>query len=99
MTKLYDNSFEPYEEPNEWNDKVKELYKGLREQTGLKEVAIASKELLSKDIDNEKLSEIEDNITMAKRLINPVAMIEHTSNLMVNCYDVFGDGMFYVSWE
>ena len=36
---------------------------------------------------------------MAKRMINPVAMIEHPSNLMINCYDVFGDGMFYVEWE
>lgn len=99
LTKLYDNSFEPYEEPNEWNDKVKELYKSLRTQTGLKEVAIASNKLLSKDIDNSKLSEIEDNIAMARRLINPVAAIEHPSNLMINCYDVFGDGMFYVEWE
>lgn len=99
LTKLYDNSFEPYEEPNEWNDKVKELYKGLREQTGLKEVVIASKELLNNDVDSEKLSEIEDNITMAKRLITPIGRIEHPSNYMINCYDMFGDGMFYVSWE
>ena len=99
LTKLYDNSFEPYEEPNEWNDKVKELYKGLREQTGLKEVAIASNKLLSKNIDEQKLSEIEDNINMAKRLISPVITLEHPSNLMINCIDIFGDGMFYVSWE
>lgn len=98
LTKLYDNSFEKYEEPNEWDERVKELHNELRKQTGLKEVAIANKELLSKDINKEQMSEIEDNIAMAKRLINPVAMIEHPSNLMLNCFDIFGDDKFYVEW-
>lgn len=99
LTKLYDNSFEDYDEPNEWNDRVKELYSNLREQTGLREVVIASKDLLSKDTDDKKLSEIEDNITMARRLISPVAAIEHPSNLMINSFDIFGDGMFFIDWE
>ena len=99
LTKLYDNSFEEYEEPNEWNARVKELYSELRTQTGLKEVVVAASELLSEETDEEKLSELEDNITMAKRLINPVAAIEHPSNLMFNCFDIFGDGMFFVDWE
>lgn len=98
LTKLYDNSFEEFEEPNEWNDRVKDLYSGLRTQLGLKEIAIAKKELLSKDIDNSKLEEIEDNIAMARRLINPIAAIEHYSNLMINCIDIFGDDKFFVEW-
>lgn len=99
LTKLYDDSFEPYEEPNDWNDKVKELYNELKTQTGLKEVAIAANKLLSKDIDTDNLSELEDNITMAKRLISPVIRLEDPSNLMINSYDIFGDGKFYVDWE
>jgi hypothetical protein len=65
---------------------------------GLKEVVIAKKELLSEEIDNEQLSEIEDNIAMARRLISPVAAIEHPSNLMINCMDIFGDNKFFVEW-
>lgn len=98
LTKLYNNSFEEYEEPNEWDDRVKELHKELKSQLGLKEVAIAKKELLSEDIDNDKLSEIEDNIAMAKRLIRPVIAIEHPSNLLINCVDIFGDDKFFVEW-
>lgn len=98
LTKLYDNSFEKFEEPNEWNDKVKELYSDLRSQLGLKEVVIAKKELLSEEIDNDKLSEIEDNITMAKRLISPVVAVEQSSNIMTNCIDIFGDNKFFVEW-
>lgn len=98
LTRLYDNSFEEYDEPNEWNDRVKELHEALKTQLGLKEVVIAKKELLSEDIDKEKLSEIEENIAMAKRLINPVARIEHPSNLMINCFDIFGDDKFFVEW-
>lgn len=98
LTKLYNNSFEEYEEPNEWDDRVKELHKELKSQLGLKEVAIAKKELLSEDIDNDKLSEIEDNIAMAKRLIRPVIAIEHPSNLLINCIDIFGDDKFFVEW-
>lgn len=99
LTKLYDNSFEPYEEPNEWDDKVKELYNGLKTQTGLKEVVIAKKELLNKDIDENELSEINDNIAMGRRLISPVIAIENPDNIMTNCIDIFGDDKFYVSWE
>lgn len=99
LTKLYNNSFEEYEEPNEWKDRVGELYSELRNQLGLKEVVIAKKELLSEEINQEELTEIDDNIAMAKRLISPVAAIEHPSNLMFNCYDVFGDGNFFVEWE
>ena len=99
LTKLYDNSFEEFEEPNEWDERVKELYSDYRAQLGLKEVVIAKKELLSEEIDNEKLSEIEDNIAMARRLISPVAAIEHPSNLMINCVDIFGDNKFFVEWN
>lgn len=99
LTKLYDNSFEEYDEPNDWNDRVKEMYHNLREQLGLKEVVVAAKELLDKEQDDNKLSELNDNITMARRMINPVVRIEHPSNLLVNCIDVFGDGMFFVEWE
>ena len=98
LTKLYDNSFEEYEEPNEWNDRVKELHDALKNQLGLREVAIAKKELLSEDTDLEIMNDIEDNITMARRLINPVIAIEHPSNLMVNCMDIFGDDKFFVEW-
>ena len=98
LAKLYDNSFKEYEEPNDWNDRVKEMYNDLREQTGLKEVVVAAKELLSKDTDEDTQAELDDNIAMARRLISPVVAIEHPSNLMVNCYDVFGDGFFFVEW-
>lgn len=98
LTKLYNNSFEEYEEPNEWNERVKELHNELKNQLGLKEVVIAKKELLSEDIDQSQLEEIEDNIAMARRLINPVAAIEHPSNLMINCIDIFGDDKFFVQW-
>lgn len=98
LIKLYDNSFEPYDEPNEWNDKVNDLYKEYRKQTGLKEVVVAEKALLSKEPDKEKLEEIEDNITMARRLLCPVNRINHPSNYMVNSIDIFGDGMFFVDW-
>lgn len=98
LTKLYDNSFEEYDEPNEWNDKSKDLYKELKDRTGLKEVAIAQKELLSKNIDKEKLEELNENVTMAKRLVSPVMMLDHPSNLMFNCIDIFGDDTFYVGW-
>ena len=98
LTKLYGNSFEEFEEPNEWKERVKNLYNGLRSQLGLKEVAIAKRELLSEDIDQSKLEEIEDNIAMARRLINPVASIEHYNNLMINCFDIFGDDKFFVEW-
>ena len=99
LTKLYDNSFEEYEEPNEWDEKVKSLYSDLRKQMGIKEVIVARKELLSKDTDEKEIAEVEDNITMARRMINPVVRIEHPSNLMFNCYDLFGDGIIYVGWE
>lgn len=98
LGKLYNNSFEEYEEPNEWNDRVNELYSELRTQLGLKEIVIAKKELLSEEINQEELIEIEDNIAMAKRLISPVASIEHPSNLMINSIDIFGDDMFFVEW-
>lgn len=98
LTKLYDNSFEEYDEPNEWEDRVKELHSSLKAQLGLREVVMAKKELLSEDIDNNKLAEIEDNIAMARRLISPVAAIEHPSNLMINCVDIFGDNKFFVEW-
>lgn len=98
LIKLYDNSFEPYDEPNEWNDKVNDLYKEYRKQTGLKEVVVAEKALLSKEPDKEKLEEIEDNIAMARRLLCPVNRINHPSNYMVNSIDIFGDGMFFVDW-
>lgn len=98
LIKLYDNSFEQYDEPNEWNDKVNDLYKEYRKQTGLKEVVVAEKALLSKEPDKEKLEEIEDNITMARRLLCPVNRINHPSNYMVNSIDIFGDGMFFVDW-
>lgn len=98
LSKLYDNSFEEYDEPNEWNDRVKEMYQGLREQLGLKEVIVAAKELLDKEEDAEKLSELNDNIAMGKRLFNPIARIEHPSNITINSVDVFGDGMFFVEW-
>lgn len=99
LTKLYDNSFEEYDEPNDWNEKISDLYKEYRKQTGLKEVVVAEKELLSKEPDKEKLSEIEDNITMAKRLVCPVGIINHPSNYMMNSFDIFGDGMFFIDWE
>lgn len=98
LAKLYDNSFKEYEEPNDWNDRVKEMYNDLREQTGLKEVVVAAKELLSKDTNEDTCLELDDNIAMARRLISPVVAIEHPSNLMLNCYDVFGDGFFFVEW-
>lgn len=98
LAKLYDNSFEPYEEPNEWDDKVKELYNSLKSRTGLKEVIVAKKELLNENMDKENMEEIEDNITMARRLLSPIKRIENPDNLMINCYDIFGDGMFFVSW-
>ena len=98
LTKLYDNSFEEFEEPNEWKDRVKDLYNGLKYQLGLKEVAIAKKELLSEDIDQNKLEEIEDNIAMARRLISPVIAIENQPNIMINCIDIFGDDRFFVEW-
>lgn len=98
LIKLYDNSFEPYDEPNEWNDKVNDLYKEYRKQTGLKEVVVAEKALLSKEPDKEKLEEIEDNIAMARRLLCPVNRINHPSNYMINSIDIFGDGMFFVDW-
>lgn len=98
LIKLYDNSFEPYDEPNEWNDKVNDLYKEYRKQTGLKEVVVAEKALLSKEPDKEKLEEIEDNIAMARRLLCPVNRINHPSKYMVNSIDIFGDGMFFVDW-
>lgn len=98
LTKLYDNSFEEYEEPNEWDNRVKDLYKELRDRTGLKEVAVAAKELLSENTDDNKLDELNENVTMAKRLISPVALIEHPANLMFDCIDIFGDDTFYVEW-
>lgn len=98
LAKLYDNSFEEFEEPNDWNSRVKELYDGLRSQVGLKEVVIAKKELLDKDIDPVHLEEIEDNIAMGRRLFCPVAAIEHPSNLMINSFDIFGDNKFIVDW-
>lgn len=98
LSKIYDNSFEEYEEPNEWNNTVKVLYEEMRKQTGLKEVAVAAKELLSKDTDENKMSELNDNVAMAKRLISPVIAIEHPSNLMFSCIDLFGDDTFYVDW-
>lgn len=98
LTKLYNNSFEEYEEPNEWNERVNELYSELRNQLGLKEVVIAKKELLSEEVNQDELTEIEDNIAMARRLISPVAAIEHPSNIMVNCVDIFGDDKFFVEW-
>lgn len=98
LTKLYDNSFEEFEEPNEWKDRVKDLYNGLKSQLGLKEVAIAKRELLSEDIDQNKLEEIEDNIAMARRLISPVVTIENQPNIMINCIDIFGDDTFFVEW-
>ena len=99
LTKLYDNSFEEYDEPNEWNDRVKDMYSNLREQLGLKDVAVAAQELLEQEQDVDKMSELNDNITMARRMINPVVRLEHPSNLMTNCVDVFGDGTFFVEWE
>ena len=98
LSKLYDNSFVEFEEPNEWDDRVKDLYTELRTQLGLREVVIAKKELLSEEIDQTELENIEDNIAMARRLISPVAAIEHPSNIMTNCIDIFGDDKFFVQW-
>ena len=98
LVSLYNNSFEDFQEPNDWKENVKELYKNMREQTGLREVVIAANDLLSKDIDNEKLEEINENIAMSRRLYCPISAMEHPSNLLRNCIDIFGDDKFYVEW-
>lgn len=99
LVNLYDNAFEEYEEPNEWGDKVSDLYTELRNQLGLKEVIVAKNKLLNQETNIEQIQEIEDNITMAKRFVSPIIQLDDPNNLMVNCYDIFGDNKFYVSWE
>lgn len=98
LTELYDNSFEEFEEPNDWRERVSDLYAELRTQMGLKEIVEAKSELLSEEIDKEQLTELEDKITMARRVIVPFERVNNTSDMMVNCVDVFGDNKFFVEW-
>lgn len=99
LAKLHDGHFDEYEEPSTWREelsKVMDKYNKMQSKKDM--IRLISDHNLSTKNNNQNLDVIDECISINKSLINYSISVENSSEYF-NGYDIFGDGLMYVTYE